>query len=60
MFRARSTLGDRYFMVAVADLENAKRIISGEVGQDEIIWDPLPDQVFDFLNMKEGDVRQWV
>ncbi len=59
IFRARSTVGDRQFIVAIDNIEVARKKLREIVGDDELEWQPLPDQVLQFLEIKKNEIRQW-
>jgi hypothetical protein len=54
MVRARSAIGDRYFMVAIADRDAAETEIRSRVGEDEIVSEPLPGRCISVLFYERG------
>jgi len=60
MVRTTSSIGHRFFIVAIANKHEAESAVRERMGDDEqIISAPLPEQVFAITDVKEGEIREW-
>jgi hypothetical protein len=62
MYRAGTAGFYRYFMVAIADQEEALIAITDFLGDtDEPLESrPIPEGVIKFVGLSPGDIREWV